>query len=126
MTKELQQIVEEFIEYYNAFDIDNMLLLFAEDCIFENISNSSGSISCYGKQELCQIATQALDLFKTRKQTVTNWVLGINKIAVEIIYEATLATDMPNGLKAGDLLNLKGVSVYEFEEGKIKRLVDFS
>lgn len=118
MSHELKQIVEAFIGYYNALDIENMLHLFTENCTFENVSNSSESISCYGKEELHKIASQALPLFKNRKQTITNWVIGNDKIAVEIDYIATLAT--------GSQLTLKGVSIYEFEGEKIKRLVDFS
>ena len=126
MNNELKHIVEEFIQHYNALDVDKMLSLFTEDCIFENVSNSHGSMICHGKSELRTIATEALTLFKNRKQTITNWVIANDKIAVEIDYAATLAIDLPNGLKAGSPLNLKGVSIYEFEGNKIKRLVDFS
>ncbi len=122
----LKKLVVEFIQYYNSFEIDKMMNLFTDDCIFENISNSSGSIRCHGKQELRSVASQSVMLFNDRKQTVTNWVLGKDKIAVEIDYVATLATNLPNGLKAGDLLRLKGVSIYEFKDKKIKRLIDFS
>lgn len=122
----LKMVVEEFIKYYNSFEIEKMLDLFTEDCIFENISNATGSIRTEGKQELRNIASQASKIFKKRQQTVTNWVLGKDKICIEIDYEGTLAADLPNGLKTGDTLKVKGVSIYEFENGKIKRLADFS
>lgn len=121
-----QIIVESYINYYNTFQIDEMADLFTEDCIFQNISNASGSIECRGKEELLKLATQSALLFKERKQSISNWVIGKNKIAVEIDYIATLAHDLPNGLKKGERLELKGVCIYEFEAGKIKRLVDFS
>lgn len=123
-----QGIVESYINYYNTFQIDEMADLFTQDCLFQNISNAnaSGSIVCHGKEELLKLATQSALLFKERKVTVTNWVIGKNKIAVEIDYDATVAHDLPNGLKKGARLLLKGVSIYEFENSKIKRLVDFS
>lgn len=121
-----QTIVESYISFYNSFQIDEMADLFSQDCLFQNISNASGSIECRGKEELLKLATQSALLFKERKQTVTNWVIGKNKIAVEIDYQATLAHDLPQGLKKGEQLQLKGVCIYEFENGKIKRLVDFS
>ncbi len=126
MSRTYKKLIEQFIEYYNSFEIEQMIDLFTEDCIFENISNSSGSILCHGKPELQEIASKACALFKERKQTITNWVISKDKVAVEIDYIAILAIDLPNGLKAGDSLRLKGVSIYEFEDGKIKRLVDFS
>ncbi len=121
-----QKIVESYINFYNTFQIDEMADLFTEDWLFQNISNSSGSIECRGKEELLKLATQSALLFKERKQIITNWVIGEHKIAVEIDYIATLAHDLPNGLKKGDRLELKGVCIYEFEAGKIKRLADFS
>ncbi len=57
---------------------------------------------------------------------MTNWIIGKNKIAVEIDYEATLAQDLPSGAKKGTRLKLKGISIFEFQSGKIKRLIDFS
>ena len=47
-------------------------------------------------------------------------------VAVEIGYVARLAVDLPNGFKAGEEIKLKGVSVFEFRDKKIIRLVDFS
>lgn len=128
MSKSLTQkkVVEDYIQYYNSFEIDKMLDLFLENCIFENVSNSSGSFQCIGKQALRDLAFKSKSLFKSRKQTVTNWILGDNKIAVEIKYEAILASDLPNGLKAGSSLSLKGISIFEFQDGKIHKLVDFS
>ena len=37
-----------------------------------------------------------------------------------------LAGDLPNGMKAGEVLRLKGRSVFGFQEGKIYRLTDTS
>jgi steroid delta-isomerase-like uncharacterized protein len=119
-------LVERFVELYNSFKIDEMVDLFTEDCLFQNISNSSGITECRGQEDLRKLAQQSATIFSSRKQTVTNWVIGDNQVAVEIDYVATLTQDLPNGLKKGTTLNLKGVSIYEFESGKIKRLVDFS
>jgi steroid delta-isomerase-like uncharacterized protein len=122
----VEKIVEKYIQHYNAMEIDKMIDLFTEDCIFENVSNSIKPTCTHGKEELKNIAAQSCQIFKERKQTVTNWIVGKGKIAIEIDYTATLAVDMPNGLKAGNQLQLKGVSIFEFVNNKIKRLVDFS
>lgn len=122
----LKDIVERYIKFYNAFQISEMVELFTDDCIFQNVSNSSGIITTVGKDELQKLAKQNLALFSKKEQIVTNWVIGENKIAVEIDFTAELACDFPNGMKKGDTLQLKGVSIYEFKSDKIKRLVDFS
>jgi steroid delta-isomerase-like uncharacterized protein len=123
---EEEKVVEKFIEYYNSFQVDEMGELFTDDCLFQNISNTSRSVECRGKEDFLKLATQSALLFKERKQTITNWSIGDHKIAVELDYQAILAHDMPNGLKRGETLELKGISIYEFESGKIKRLIDFS
>lgn len=120
------QLIEKFIEFYNAFEVSKMVDLFSENCIFQNISNSNGQVECHGKEELFKMAMQSAKIFSERRQTVTNWIIGQDKIAVEIDYYAKLAIDLSNSLKKGDILNLKGISIYEFEGEKIKRLADFS
>jgi hypothetical protein len=45
---------------------------------------------------------------------------------VAIAYEAELAIDLPNGMKAGDRLSLAGRSEFRFRDGKISHLVDHS
>lgn len=120
-----KDLVQRFIDLYNSFEIKQMIDLFTEDCIFQNISQANGTLECHSKKELLKMAIQSAQIFSERKQTVTNWIAGTDKVAVEIEYAAILAQDLPNGLKRGDSLKLKGVSVYEFADGKIKRLADF-
>lgn len=39
---ENRNLVETFISLYNSFQIDKMLELFTDDCILQNIGNTSG------------------------------------------------------------------------------------
>ncbi|WP_068471094.1 nuclear transport factor 2 family protein [Candidatus Protochlamydia phocaeensis] len=119
-------LVQRFIDLYNSFEIKQMIDLFTDDCIFQSISHDNETIECHGKEELFKMADQSAQIFSDRKQIVTNWIVDTDKIAVEIEYAAILAQDLPGGLKKGDSLKLKGISLYEFADGKIKRLVDFS
>ncbi len=118
-------LVENYIKAYNAIEVESMLEFFTEDCLFENVSNSGHSTVCHGKAQLRQLAMQTAQVFAKRQQTVKNWVIGDGKIVAEIDYEATFAMDLPNGIKAGQELKLRGVSVYEIEGDKIRRLADY-
>lgn len=120
------EIIQRYLDLYNTFDIEKMVDLFADDCLFQNINNSSGSIECRGKEALYKMAMQSATYFSMRSQRVTNWIISRDKIAVEIEYNATVARDLPNGLKKGEAIRMNGVSIFEFCEGKIKRLADFS
>ncbi len=123
---EKRKIVESYLSLYNTFQIPQMVDLFADDCIFQNVTNGSVAVETHGKEELMRLAKQGASVFKERKQSATNWIIEKNKVTVEIDYEATLAQDLPNGAKKGTHLKLKGVSIFEFQSGKIKRLVDIS
>jgi hypothetical protein len=45
---------------------------------------------------------------------------------VDIKYEGVLSTDIPNGMKAGDTLRLNGRFVFQFGDGKLSRITDYS
>ena len=45
---------------------------------------------------------------------------------VNIAYHAVLAIDLPNGMNAGDELNLTGKSIFKFDGDKIISITDIS
>ena len=59
-----KELVERFIQFYDAFQIDDMADLLAKDCIFQNVSNSAGYIR--GKEEFLKLATQSALMFETK------------------------------------------------------------
>lgn len=120
-----KKIVSDYLKYYSSFEVDKMVDLFSEDCIFENITNSMETIECKGKQELHDYTSTASMIFKQRKKTAINWVIEKNKIAVEVDFIGTLAIGLKDGHQAGDVIKMRGASIFEFENNKIKRLVDF-
>lgn len=126
MNQEKQQIVEKYVEAYNNFETDKMLSLFAPDCAFENYSGDELTASAKGLSELRAIMEQGKNAFASRKQIVTNLIFQAETITAEIDYQGKLKIDLPNGLKSGDDLRLRGRSEFEFENGLIKSLKDFS
>lgn len=121
----LEDVIKKYIEAFNAQEVDKMISFFTEDCRYEVISNIAKPVICEGKQKLKEMSLSSNALLKERSQTVNNWVIAEHKVALEFTYHAIVAQDLPNGLKAGQALHLRGVSIYEFEGDKIKRLMDF-
>ncbi len=122
----LKQLINKYIAAYNNFDIDQMISLFDENCSFENISNSVSTVKTHGRQELLELALKSAELFEKRAQTIIDANFTDDKAVVKIDYLATLAVDLPNGLKKGQELHLRGESIFEFKDGKIKSLTDLS
>ncbi len=124
MTKK-EDIIKEYLYDYNRKDVDAMLTHFAEDVIFESVSNTNGVIRTINKDELRKLANISVDYFIERRQTVLSWVVNDEKVAIEIDYWCKVAKDLPDGKKAGEEMTLRGASFFTIKDGLINKLVDY-
>lgn len=121
-----EQIIRDYIEAYNTLDIDGMLKNLAPSVSFKNISDGETNMTLNGIDEFKHQALKAKTLFGSRKQTITSIKHRNNELIVEIDYHAVLAADLPNGLKKGSELNLKGRSEFKLLANKIIEITDIS
>jgi hypothetical protein len=121
-----EEIIKNYIIAYNNFDIDGMCAQLHPEIEFINIENGETNLTLNGIDAFKAQAKQAEAIFKTRQQEITAIFYGDNHVEVDINYTGILATDLPNGLKAGDEIELKGKSVFQFHDGFIIKLVDMS
>ncbi|HAA16126.1 MAG TPA: hypothetical protein DCE41_32245 [Cytophagales bacterium] len=126
MQEHQQHIVEEYIAAYNHKDVVGMVKHLHEELIFENITGGEVDLRLEGKAAFRQQAEQATAYFSERKQTPTAWKFEGGLVTVELDYQATLAMDFPNGMKAGEELKMKGKSVFQFAGDLIIKLQDIS
>ncbi|WP_231576189.1 nuclear transport factor 2 family protein [Hymenobacter sp. DG25B] len=118
--------MQDYIEAYNRFDVDGMVRHLHEDVVFRNISGGEVNLTTTGKESFRQQAEQARQYFSQREQCITDWQVTDNRVEVLIDYTGVAAIDFPNGLKAGDTLQLQGKSVFEFADGQIFSIDDIS
>lgn len=118
------QLIERYIEAYNAFDIDTMISTLHPDITFQNISNGEVNAETHGTEAFRTLAEQSKGLFMSRKQTITHIETNESQIRIDVAFEAVLAIDLPNGLKTGELLQLQGSSEFIFRDGKIVSIID--
>ncbi|KAF2331130.1 nuclear transport factor 2 family protein [Flavobacterium ginsenosidimutans] len=123
---EKEKIIQNYIEGYNQFDIDKMIADFDESVIFENIQNGEINLTLNGIKEFSAQAEKGKEYFSARKQTITSIKQDEITAIIDIDYYAVLAIDFPNGLKAGQELNMKGKSIFQFLDDKIVKLTDIS
>jgi hypothetical protein len=121
-----EKIIKNYIEGYNQFDIDKMVVDFDDNIIFENIQNSETNMSLTGLTAFRKQAEQATTYFTVRTQRISSFKHFEEKTEIEIDYYAILAMDFPNGMKSGQELNLKGKSVFEFSKDRVVKLTDIS
>lgn len=125
-TQEMQDTIQLYLDAYNHFDIDGMIAVLHPDIEFKNITNGETDLSLRGTAAFRAQAEKAAVFFRERKQTISAIVITEDTAEVSIDYEAVLATDLPNGLKAGESLQMKGMSIFRFEDQLIINLEDRS
>ncbi len=119
-------MISDYVAAYNAFDVDGMLTHLHQEIRFQNISGDEVNLATEGIREFAAQAESAKAYFKERRQSITALSVEGDKVTIDIDYFGLLAIDLPNGMKAGDTLELQGQSVFEFSEGKIVSITDRS
>jgi hypothetical protein len=104
--------------------MEGMLMDLHKDVVFENISEGILTLRTEGIDEFQTQAEKAITYFSQREQMIKNWDIQLDKVVIDIEFKAILATDLPNGMKQGDILQISGQSEFVFEEDKIIRIVD--
>ncbi len=123
---QMQSIIEDYIKAYNQFDVEGLTRHLHPDVSFKNTSDGEVTHAIIGIQGFRLQAREAAQYFTQREQKITGIHFNGNSAEVSLDYTGTLAVDLPNGLREGDLLELKGKSIFTFEDGQITRIEDFS
>ncbi|MFJ9384096.1 nuclear transport factor 2 family protein [Peribacillus sp. NPDC101481] len=126
ISEKSKEIIGNYIMTYNSFDIEGMVKLLHKEIIFRNFTNGEMNTETRGIQEFRELAEKSSKIFSSRRQTVIDYSAIDDKAEVQIEYEATLAVNLPNGLKSGDKIQLKGKSIFGLYEGKISLIEDYS
>lgn len=124
--KRMKRIIDEYIKAYNNFNVANMIKDVHEDIVFRNIANSEINLELKGKEALKNQAEQAVNLFEKREMKITEQVIISDTVENKIEFKGVFAVDIPDGPKSGELIKLKGKSVFQFEKGKIVLIEDIS
>ena len=121
-----EDIINRYIQSYNDRDIEGMLDCVTEDVIFENISNASQSMRLEGRDQMGEVARLSGNAFSYRRQRLINLIIGEGKASAEIEFEGKAAVDLPNGVKAGETVKIRGASFFEFRGRLLSRIADYS
>ena len=121
-----ERLIQHYIESYNNFDVEGMLKDLDEDVQFENRSGGEVNLSIKGLSAFKEQAEKAKAFFSERQQTIKRFQHNSTQTEIEIDYQAILAIDLSNNLKKGDALDLKGKSIFTFEDSKIIAITDIS
>ena len=119
-------IVARYIDAYNRMNVQAMLDCLSGEVRFINRSNGETTNETHGIEAFRALAEQGVQLFAEREQTILDCIAIDDRAAVRIGYRAKVKTDLPNGWKAGQEIEMTGTSFFMISEGKISELIDAS
>ncbi|MBK7704680.1 MAG: nuclear transport factor 2 family protein [Acidobacteria bacterium] len=119
-------LVQGYIDAYNRCDVPAMLRTLHPDIEFKNVSGGRVTSNTIGIAQFEEKARASARLFKTRHQHIEEISFLEDRIEVRIGYSATLAVDLPNGLRAGRTIELNGRSIFRFSGDLIIGIEDIS
>lgn len=124
--KQIKRIIDSYILAYNDFDVEGMIKNAHQDIEFKNIANGEINLQLKGIDILKKQAEQSTGLFKKREMLITHQMIDGDTVENKIVFKAILAVDIPDGPKAGDVVKIKGKSIFKFKNGKIISIEDIS
>ncbi|MCM2502589.1 nuclear transport factor 2 family protein [Aureimonas altamirensis] len=119
-------IVARYIDAYNRMNVQAMLDCLSGDVRFINRSNGETTNETHGIEAFRALAEQGVQLFAEREQTILDCIAIDDRAAARIGYRAKVKTDLPNGWKAGQKIEMTGTSFFTISEGKISEVIDAS
>ena len=119
-------IVARYIDAYNRMNVQAMLDCLSGDVRFINRSNGETTNETHGIEAFRALAEQGVQLFAERERTILDCIAIDDRAAVRIGYRAKVKTDLPNGWKAGQEVEMTGTSFFMISEGKISEVIDAS
>ena len=119
-------IVARYIDAYNRMNVQAMLDCLSGDVRFINRSNGETTNETHGIEAFRALAEQGVQLFAEREQTILDCIAIDDRAAVRIGYRAKVKTDLPNGWKAGQEVEMTGTSFFMISKGKISEVIDAS
>ena len=117
-------LVEQYLSFYNAFDIEGMISVAHPRIMFQNISAGQITATAEGLDAFRRLAEASKHRFSSRKQTLTGFVLHRNGASADVSFEAVLADDLENGMKKGDRITRQGWAEFIFRDNKISSILD--
>lgn len=127
MNEEKQkEVIEAYLAAYNRFDVEGMIAQLHPQIVFQNVSDGEVNAEANGIEQFREMAVQSAAMFSSRHQQASEFSADGAVVSIEIAYEGILATNLPNGMQAGETLQLIGRSEFIFEDGKLIRITDFS
>lgn len=118
-----EQLIRDWVNVWNSKDLGQIDILYAEDGVYEDIP---GGDSYHGAEAIgaswSEDVTCAPDI---KVEIVSVFACGTRGV-LEWVWSGTQMGDIPGLIRAtGRPFSVRGVTIFEFEDGRIKRNSDY-
>jgi len=122
----MRALIDRYLDAYNRLDVEGMLATVHPQVVFENVAGGAVTVRTEGIAELRRLAERTRPLFARRRQTITSYAESNGVARVGIAFEGVFALDLPNGVRAGQVLALDGRSEFRVHDGLLIHIADYS
>jgi steroid delta-isomerase-like uncharacterized protein len=117
-----ERTLEEWAAGWSAHDAERVAALFTDDCLYED---ATMGVVNRGKEELRGFARAILEAFPDFTIDLTSRFAAGDWAATEWTMAGTHRGDLPGLPATGKRFSLRGSTVVELRQDKIKRLTDY-
>lgn len=117
-------LIKDYVEAYNRFDVAGMLALLSDDIIFVHQTGKQVTASTHGKAAFRALANLSAEMFSARKQTILALAQRDETIVCKIEFSGTFGQDLLDGTEAGQTINRVGQSEFLIHAGRITKIRD--
>ncbi len=126
MVRDKRALIDQYVNAYNAFDIEGMLAPLHDDVEFSSVRRGERNAHVRGQTQFRHLAEHAKRLFSSRQLRVLRYDLDQTPASVDVRFCGVLEFDMPDGPRQGETVEFEGRSEFTFQEGLIRRIIDIS
>lgn len=121
---EMQQLIEQYLDRYNAFDVPGMLKVLDDAIRFQHVADGVIITSAEGLDSFRRLAEHSQTLFTQRTQSIKSITFSSNTATARIRFEAVAAVDFQDGIETGQSLLVDGTTEFVFDGHRIVSITD--
>lgn len=122
--EEKRAVLEGYVHAFNAFDLEGMISFLHLDARLITIVDGDVICSVDGIDGVHSHEFTESARCSSRKKTIMECYERGGRVVLELSYSCVLATDQPDGLKAGDTVTLEGIAEVAFIDDKISEVAE--
>lgn len=118
----LPPMVVDFLDAYNAKDVEGMLADVTNDVVFRHYCDAGVVFKANDRAGLDAALREDVHSFTHRTHTVKTSMTLLGSTVLTTQFDAVVAKDLSNGWKAGQSITLPGAAEFQFRDDRIANI----